>query len=465
MAPKSSSSSSKRKSSATSNSADPKVAKFKLPVEFVTRPHPPKDHGKETCTAYIHPNVLSSLEINPGSFCTVGKVGENGVLVIARAGDEEVHPVNVITLSKTIRSVGNLILGDRLNLKRAQIQPPYATKVTIGSLQGCDILECIDEKVVQKLLNDSGILMPGMIFQNLRTNAGDESIDIIITDVSDDSLPDVGQLDLNLDEVYGGLDNQFYLSPPFIFRKGSTHITFSKQTQANRKYNLPEPISYAAVGGLGKEIESLKSAIEIPLHQPTLFSSFGVSPPRGILLHGPPGLSLIHIYIPEGMKRGIKPMDALAENEEQNGQLKELKQLNEIDNELDIRMETNEAKVKAEENSAKSLSEEIIEEATEETTASNADDAEIDELLPIGIDFSRTKPASKNVPVKKEWAHVVDLNHKIENFDELIPNPARSWPFELDTFQKEAVYHLEQGDSVFVAAHTSACLLYTSRCV
>ena len=28
--------------------------------------------------------------------------------------------------------------------------------------------------------------------------------------------------------------------------------------------------------------------------------------------------------------------------------------------------------------------------------------------------------------------------------------------FELDTFQKEAVYHLERGDSVFVAAHTSA---------
>jgi antiviral helicase SKI2 len=57
---------------------------------------------------------------------------------------------------------------------------------------------------------------------------------------------------------------------------------------------------------------------------------------------------------------------------------------------------------------------------------------------------------------KTNWAHVVDLNHKIENFDELIPNPARTWPFELDIFQQEAVYHLEQGDSVFVAAHTSA---------
>ena len=30
------------------------------------------------------------------------------------------------------------------------------------------------------------------------------------------------------------------------------------------------------------------------------------------------------------------------------------------------------------------------------------------------------------------------------------------YPFELDNFQKEAVYRLEMGDSVFVAAHTSA---------
>ncbi len=33
---------------------------------------------------------------------------------------------------------------------------------------------------------------------------------------------------------------------------------------------------------------------------------------------------------------------------------------------------------------------------------------------------------------------------------------AYQWPFELDTFQKQAVLRLERGESVFVAAHTSA---------
>src|SRR5579859_4814436 len=56
----------------------------------------------------------------------------------------------------------------------------------------------------------------------------------------------------------------------------------------------------------------------------------------------------------------------------------------------------------------------------------------------------------------KEWAHVVDVNQEMTNFHELIPEMAHEYPFELDNFQKEAVYHLENGDSVFVAAHTSA---------
>lgn len=81
--------------------------------------------------------------------------------------------------------------------------------------------------------------------------------------------------------------------------------------------------------------------------------------------------------------------------------------------------------------------------------------SEIDDLIPL--DYMRMKSKMESEQrVKKNWAHVVDLDHKIENFQEVVPNMAREWPFELDTFQKEAVFHLEQGDSVFVAAHTSA---------
>lgn len=86
---------------------------------------------------------------------------------------------------------------------------------------------------------------------------------------------------------------------------------------------------------------------------------------------------------------------------------------------------------------------------------------EIDHLLPATRTLLRpassTHRPGKQAPVqKRDWAHVVDINKPMKNFHTLIPNLARQYPFELDTFQKEAVYHLELGDSVFVAAHTSA---------
>ncbi|KAK9472165.1 NUC185 domain-containing protein [Dipodascopsis tothii] len=101
-----------------------------------------------------------------------------------------------------------------------------------------------------------------------------------------------------------------------------------------------------------------------------------------------------------------------------------------------------------------------VEPVNEIATSGQTADAEgIDDLLPtetINPLFSAQFNKGADLRNRRDWAHVVDVNTEITNFNELVPKMAREWPFELDTFQKEAVYHLEQGDSVFVAAHTSA---------
>lgn len=55
-----------------------------------------------------------------------------------------------------------------------------------------------------------------------------------------------------------------------------------------------------------------------------------------------------------------------------------------------------------------------------------------------------------------EWVEVLDANAPVDDFKVKVPDPACTYPFELDTFQKQAIVHLEQQDCVFVAAHTSA---------
>ena len=43
------------------------------------------------------------------------------------------------------------------------------------------------------------------------------------------------------------------------------------------------------IGGLDKELQSIRDLVELPLTSPKLFESYGLSPPKGVLLHGPPG--------------------------------------------------------------------------------------------------------------------------------------------------------------------------------
>src|SRR5919199_740446 len=48
-------------------------------------------------------------------------------------------------------------------------------------------------------------------------------------------------------------------------------------------------ITYEDIGGLGKEVRRIREMIELPLRYPVLFERLGIEPPKGILLHGPPG--------------------------------------------------------------------------------------------------------------------------------------------------------------------------------
>ncbi|MFZ5852613.1 MAG: proteasome ATPase [Actinomycetota bacterium] len=48
-------------------------------------------------------------------------------------------------------------------------------------------------------------------------------------------------------------------------------------------------IDYAAIGGLGPQIEQIRDAVELPYLHPDLFREHHLRPPKGVLLYGPPG--------------------------------------------------------------------------------------------------------------------------------------------------------------------------------
>lgn len=53
--------------------------------------------------------------------------------------------------------------------------------------------------------------------------------------------------------------------------------------------SLRSTISYEDIGGLHKEVQRIREMIELPLRYPEVFERLGIEPPKGVLLHGPPG--------------------------------------------------------------------------------------------------------------------------------------------------------------------------------
>ena len=48
-------------------------------------------------------------------------------------------------------------------------------------------------------------------------------------------------------------------------------------------------VTYEDIGGLKEEIAKIREMVELPLKYPEVFTKLGISPPKGVLLYGPPG--------------------------------------------------------------------------------------------------------------------------------------------------------------------------------
>ncbi|KAK6009289.1 hypothetical protein OSTOST_25807, partial [Ostertagia ostertagi] len=76
---------------------------------------------------------------------------------------------------------------------------------------------------------------------------------------------------------------------------------------------------------------------------------------------------------------------------------------------------------------------------------------------PAALEKDLPKPAvTFSPPERYAYAKQLDPESCHTEYKSLMPNMAKKYPFELDAFQQAAVVCMEKGESVFVAAHTSA---------
>jgi transitional endoplasmic reticulum ATPase len=71
-----------------------------------------------------------------------------------------------------------------------------------------------------------------------------------------------------------------------VLVRSTTKIDVTEKGEAKTK---GFKVSYEDIGGLGKELQRVREMIELPLKYPQVFERLGIDPPKGVLLHGPPG--------------------------------------------------------------------------------------------------------------------------------------------------------------------------------
>uniref|UniRef100_A0A8C8SVA0 Spermatogenesis associated 5 n=1 Tax=Pelusios castaneus TaxID=367368 RepID=A0A8C8SVA0_9SAUR len=109
-----------------------------------------------------------------------------------------------------------------------------------------------------------------------------------VRDLTDDSesIRDEDSVRLQLTGKTGAKCN----SDTFYFISSRTRVNFIENwTIGTEERDCKSQVTYDMIGGLKSQLKTIRETIELPLKQPELFQSYGIPPPRGVLLHGPPG--------------------------------------------------------------------------------------------------------------------------------------------------------------------------------
>ncbi|AOA62821.1 ATPase of the CDC48/PAS1/SEC18 (AAA) family [Komagataella phaffii CBS 7435] len=260
-----------------------KEVKYKPPKEFMVRPA--DDYSiKDLATILLHPEVIENLPLAVGSFVKITRPGSTtGVVGIVEEQDVEdllEDRSDIIQMTTPLRKLCSVMLGERVSLLKISKQPKYAETVTVGAHNLTDSLKEALQSSLPGILDQFSLLQPGFSFPSGVTDTDGKEINVFITEINTDLLPNISALNLDGQSTPSSIAAS-------LFHSKSTKISISDDIFS--RYNPSALVDYSQIGGLQKQIELLKTSVSLPLHQPDLFTNFGITPPRGILLHGPPG--------------------------------------------------------------------------------------------------------------------------------------------------------------------------------
>ncbi|MDP3186490.1 MAG: AAA family ATPase, partial [Anaerolineales bacterium] len=211
---------------------------------------PPKDVGRGL--ARLDPQDLDRLGVGIGDVVEI--TGKRPTVARAMPAYAAQRGLSLIQMDGILRANAQAGLDDRITIRRVSVQP--ARNVTLTPLESLRASPGVAQARYLARLMDG---IPVMVNDQVR-------VDLFGTRAQTFRVVETAPT------------GPVLISPSTVIRLAGEG---AKQERG--------AVTYEDIGGLRRVIRRIREMIELPLRYPEVFERLGIDPPKGVLLHGPPG--------------------------------------------------------------------------------------------------------------------------------------------------------------------------------
>ncbi|MEE9568666.1 MAG: AAA family ATPase [Candidatus Binatia bacterium] len=223
------------------------------------------------CLAFLDPSVMAEEKISTDDIVEIrSHYGRKALARVATPLPDDAGK-GTIRLDRYLREAIKVSLRDRVHVERSIAQP--ASRVYLKPLMNVSLsVRQLESHLQDFFSTDSLPVCEGsIIFVRLPIAPGGAPFKVVLVEPGSGVVTPNTKID-------------------FVSR------TDSMDGHTHEHVPISE-VTYEDVGGRHNEIKLLKELVEIPLRFPQVYSHLGITLPRGIVFHGPPGVGKTHLAL------------------------------------------------------------------------------------------------------------------------------------------------------------------------
>jgi transitional endoplasmic reticulum ATPase len=220
------------------------------PIELKAAESRQRDVGRSL--ARLGKSTMDRLGIRAGDFIKLE--GKRTTIAVAWPAYEEDDALDIVRIDGIIRHNAGVSIGEMVGVSDAQIGP--ASKVAFAPTEllrfSPDFNDYVQQMLEDKPLTKGDTVMIPVLGEALR---------LVVASIQ---------------------------PSPSSYMTAGTSVTVKEEALKEDEAPLSR-VTYEDIGGLDDVKGKIREMIELPMRHPELFKHLGIEPPKGVLLHGPPG--------------------------------------------------------------------------------------------------------------------------------------------------------------------------------